>query len=34
MIDERVEACLTRIRHLKETGELMNVVVTSAFSNG
>ena len=35
VIDERVEACLTRMRHLKEMGELMNVVVvTSNFSNG
>ena len=35
MIEERVQACLVRIRGLKATGQLMNVVVvTSAFSSG
>jgi cytochrome P450 len=35
MIEERVQVCLERMRGLKVTGQLMNVVVvTSAFSNG
>ena len=35
MIDERVQVCLERMKGLKETDQLMNVVfVTSAFSNG
>ena len=35
MIEERVQACLERMRGLKVTRQLMNVVVvTSAFSNG
>jgi hypothetical protein len=35
MVEERVHVCLERMRGLRTTGQLMNVViVTSAFSNG
>jgi hypothetical protein len=35
MVDERVQACLQRVRGLKVTGQVINIVeMLSAFGNG